>query len=214
MSAIGITGGVATGKSRVSRWLLERLGRRMAVELFSADFEARRLTDSDSLVQEEIRSAFGAEVFGSDGKVARDRLRKLVFRDSSARKTLESILHPRIRQAWMSRVQEPGLLLAEIPLLYETDAEVFFDQVIVTACSRGSQLERLVWERNLPDTIASQMIDAQTPLEEKIQRADRVIWTDCPVAVTDQQLERLAEEILESYGGHEPEHRTRFGAVD
>src|ERR1700738_1598274 len=137
MPSVGITGGGATGKSSIAlRWfeLVRRTGR---VELFSSDFEARRLTDSDLVVQEEIRVAFGVQVFDSEGNLARDRLRDLVFHDGEARKVLESILHPRIREAWMSRTEGDGLLLAEIPLLYETGAESYFTRVIVTAFSRA-----------------------------------------------------------------------------
>src|SRR6202043_88858 len=175
MRSIGITGGVATGKSTVALHLFELLRRTGRVELFSSDFEARRLTDSDLVVQEEIRVAFGVQVFDSEGNLARDRLRDLVFHDGEARKVLESILHPRIREGWMSRTEGDGLLLAEIPLLYETGAESYFDRIIVTACSHDSQVERIVVERRLLKELAEQIIQAQMDLEEKIRRADWVV---------------------------------------
>ena len=109
MPSIGITGGVATGKSTVARQLQESLRRIGPVDLFSSDFEARRLTDSDLAVQEEIKAAFGVQVFDSKGVLARDRLRDLVFKDRNARKVLESILHPRIRRAWISRTGGEGM---------------------------------------------------------------------------------------------------------
>ena len=120
---IGITGGVATGKSTVAHRLFELLRLSAPVDLFSSDFEARRLTDSDFVVQEEIKAALGVQVFDPEGNLARDRLRELVFHDAAARKALEAILHPRIREAWISRTRGDRLLLAEIPLLYETGAE-------------------------------------------------------------------------------------------
>jgi dephospho-CoA kinase len=198
--AIGITGGVATGKSSVARVLNLKLASHLPVFLFSADFEARRLTDSDLAVQEEIRSVFGGRVFNSDGTLARDRLRELVFRDASARNALEEILHPRIRQAWVAQLQGERLLLAEIPLLYETGAEGNFDLIIVTACSLQSQRLRLVAERRMPPALADQVIGSQLPLETKIQRADRLIWTDCPPSTTELQLNRVAQNIIDQYG--------------
>src|SRR6202158_4823517 len=201
MPSIGITGGVATGKSAVSRQLLELLSQVMPVELFSSDFEARRLTDSDLVVQEEIRAAFGVQVFDSEGNLARGRLRDLIFRDGSARKVLESILHPRIREAWIGRTGGDGLLLAEIPLLYETGAESYFDRIIVTACSRASQVERIVVERRLLKELAEQIIQAQMDLEEKIRRADWVVWTECPPGITAQQVNLLSHKVIERYGG-------------
>ena len=201
MAAIGITGGVATGKSTVSRQLFQRLKTRLAVKLFSSDFEARRLTDSDFVVQEEIKSAFGVQVCDSEGNLARDRIRDLVFHDAAARKILESILHPRIREAWISRTKGDGLLLAEIPLLYETGAESYFDRIIVTGCGRGSQVERIMSGRHLSRELAENIIQSQMDLEEKIRRADWVVWTDCPAEITRQQIELIFQQVIERYGG-------------
>ncbi|MBV9107708.1 MAG: dephospho-CoA kinase [Verrucomicrobia bacterium] len=201
MACIGITGGVATGKSTVAQQLFELLRRIGPVELFSSDFEARRLTDSNLAVQEEIKAAFGVQVFDSEGNLARDRLRDLVFHDGAARKILESILHPRIRKAWIDRTGADGLLLAEIPLLYETGAESYFDRIIVTACSRASQIERIVVERRLLKELAEQIIQAQMDLEEKIRRADWVVWTDCLPGITAQQVNLISQEVIECYGG-------------
>jgi dephospho-CoA kinase len=201
MPSIGITGGVATGKSTIARQLYESLKHIGSVELFSSDFEARRLTDTDLAVQEEIKAAFGVQVFDSEGNLARDRLRDLVFRDGNARKILESILHPRIRQAWVSRTGGGGLLLAEIPLLYETGAESYFDRIIVTACSRASQIQRIVSGRGLSKELAEQIIRAQLDLEEKIYRADWVVWTDCPLDVTIHQISLISQKVIEDYGG-------------
>jgi dephospho-CoA kinase len=201
MPGIGITGGVATGKSTVARRLLAALGDTVPADLFDADFEARRLTDVDLVVQEKIRSAFGAQVFDSEGNLARNRLRELVFHDAVARKTLESILHPRIREAWIGRARGERLLLADIPLLYETGAEPYFDRIIVTACSCASQIQRLVHGRQLSESIARQMIQAQMPLEEKIRRADYLVWTDCPLDITEEQVRRIGREIIERYDG-------------
>jgi dephospho-CoA kinase len=198
---IGITGGVATGKSTVAHRLFELLKLSVPVELFSSDFEARRLTDTDFAVQEEIKGAFGVQVFDSEGNLARDRLRELVFRDAAARHTLEAILHPRIREAWISQTRGDRLLLAEIPLLYETGAEPYFDRIIVTACSRASQVERMVVERRLLKELAEQIIQAQMDLEEKIRRADWVVWTDCSPQITAQQVNLISQEVIERYGG-------------
>jgi len=201
MPSIGITGGVATGKSTVARQLFERLRWAVPVELFSSDFEARRLTDQDLVVKQEIKAAFGGQIFDSEGNLSRDLLRDLVFKDGEARKVLESILHPRIREAWIGRTGGDGLLLAEIPLLYETGAESFFDRIIVTACSRASQVERIVVERRLLKELAEQIIQAQLDLEEKIRRADWVVWTDCPPEITVQQVNLISQQVIERYGG-------------
>jgi dephospho-CoA kinase len=198
---IGLTGGVATGKSTVGRSLLELLRTTLTVELFNSDFEARRLTDSDFVVQKEIRSAFGDQIFDSEGNLARNRLRDLVFHDATARQTLESILHPRIRKAWVDRTQGDRLLLAEIPLLFETGAESYFDLIIVTACGKAAQIDRLVADRRLTVKMAEKIVAAQMPSDEKMRRADYVIWTDCPPQITELQVKHIAQEVIERYGG-------------
>jgi dephospho-CoA kinase len=198
---IGITGGVATGKSIVSRCLVESLQPNLEVDLFSSDFEARRLTDHDFVVQSELRSAFGDQVFDSEGKFARNRLRELVFHDATARHTLESILHPRIRKAWIDRIQTGRLLVAEIPLLYETGAESYFDLIIVTACGKVTQINRLIAGRRLTAEMAEKIIAAQMSSEEKIRRADSVIWTDCLPQITELQVKYIAQEVIAQYGG-------------
>ena len=200
MSGVGITGGIATGKSTVATALHQSLSIHLPVERFSADFEARRLTDSDLHVQEEIKSVFGAQLFDSDRRLRRERLRELVFQDPSARKILESILHPRIRSAWLKRINTGTLLLAEIPLLFETKAEKHLDLVVVTACSRSAQLNRLIEVRGLAPELAESMIAAQMPLDEKMKRGDRLIWTDCLPKITTAQIDRLSTELLERYG--------------
>jgi dephospho-CoA kinase len=200
MSAIGITGGIATGKSTIASALYTSIRPHLPVEWFSADFEARRLTDTDLHVQEEIRSVFGAQLFDSERRLQRERLRELVFRDPSARKTLESILHPRIRSAWLERANTGTLLLAEIPLLFETKAEEHLDLVVVTACSRSAQINRLIEGRGLAPDLAERMIAAQMPLEEKIRRGDRLVWTDGQPKITTAQVDRLTAELIERYG--------------
>jgi dephospho-CoA kinase len=202
MPAIAITGGVATGKSTVSRLLYEKLRPHLAVELFNADFEAKRLTESDSVVQREIRSVFGEGIFDPEGHLRRDKMREWVFNDATAREALEKILHPRIRDAWLGRAQSArDWFLVEIPLLYETQAEYEFKLTIVTACSRASQIDRLVRERNLSESLAGQIIAAQMNLETKMQRADRVLWTECPPEITAQQIDRLVLDVAQIYGG-------------
>src|SRR5260370_907904 len=101
--------------------------------LFSSDAEARRLTDRDLGVQDEIRQRLGAQLFDSEGRLRREQLPELVFEKHQARKELENILHPRIGAAWLGQIREKKLLLAEIPLLFETKADRYIDLIVVTA---------------------------------------------------------------------------------
>jgi dephospho-CoA kinase len=200
MPGIAITGGIATGKSTVTAELFAILREKLDITLFSSDSEARRLTDTDLGVQDEIRQKLGSQLFDSEGRLRREQLRELVFQKPQARKELENILHPRIRAAWLGLVKEKKLLLAEIPLLFETKADRYIELIVVTACSYQTQIDRMVQKRSLPLSLVEQMISAQMPLAEKMERAARVVWTDGPLQITKLQTDRLAKQIAARYG--------------
>jgi dephospho-CoA kinase len=175
----GITGGIATGKSSLAA-ALARL--RPEVSLFDSDACARRLTEANPAIREAIRGEFGPEVFDAAGAVRRPVLRDMIFADPGKRAALEAILHPVIRQEWLQLAagarQAEGTLLVDIPLLFETGAELFFDKVAVVACSPATQRQRLMENRHLSSTLAERIVASQLPLEEKMRRADFVIWND------------------------------------
>jgi dephospho-CoA kinase len=200
MPGIAITGGIATGKSTVTAELFAILQDKLDITLFSSDSEARRLTDTDLGVQDEIRHKLGAQLFDSEGRLRREQLRELVFQKPQARKELENILHPRIRAAWLGLIKEKKLLLAEIPLLFETKADRYIELIVVTACSYQTQIDRMVQKRSLPLSLVEQMIGAQMPLAEKMERAAHVVWTDGPLPITKLQTDRLAKQIAARYG--------------
>jgi len=178
MPAIGITGGISTGKSTFVECLRELLP---VATFFDADEAARALLDQPE-VQKQIRHEFGAQVFLSAGDLNRTMLRAIVFADATKKRALEQILHPRIRRQWRTKAKghrnSPKFFFADIPLLYETGGESLCDQVVVVACSQRVQLARLRKRMSVRTAEAKQMINSQMPLGEKIKRADHVVWND------------------------------------
>src|SRR5216117_1645205 len=178
MPAIGITGGICTGKSTFCGCLREILP---AAKFFNADEAAHVLVELPE-VKKEIRDKFGSGVFSSDEALNRAKLRAIVFRDATRKRALERILHPRIRREWRAEAtrhrNSPDFFFADIPLLYETGGETLCDAVVVVACSYKVQLVRLMERMSINDTEAEQMIRSQMPLEEKMARADHVVWND------------------------------------
>jgi dephospho-CoA kinase len=193
MPAIGITGGIATGKSAFSEALRVLLPR---ATFFDADSAARDLTDGDAEVRRLIEEAFGPDIYSAEGHLNRAALRTIVFADPGKKQALEQILHPRIRRQWAvqaeSRRESTELFLADIPLLYETGGETLCDRVVVVACSQHIQLQRLMARSSLSQEAAEQIIAAQMPLAEKIARADHVVWNNGPREVLQAQAEMLA----------------------
>jgi dephospho-CoA kinase len=192
MPAIGITGGISTGKSTFCDCLREIVP---AEKFFDADLAARSLAALPE-VKQEILAQFGGGVFSPDGDLNRPKLRAIVFSDATKRHALEQILHPRIRRQWMAEAKKhrnsPDFFFADIPLLYETGGETLCERVVVVACSRKVQLERLAKRKSLKGSEAEQIINSQMPLEEKIKRADHVVWNDGDRATLMEQAKELA----------------------
>lgn len=190
MKLFGITGGVGMGKS-TSAALLEKMG----VAVVDTDKIARQTVEPGQPALAEITAAFGSAILEADGSLNRKELARRVFGDASQRAVLEKILHPKIRQVWMAAVnqwrasgKENGAVI--IPLLFETAAESNFDAVICVACSANTQFERLR-ERGWSHSEIKRRLEAQWPVEEKISRANFVVWTDTTLEAHAAQLEKL-----------------------
>jgi dephospho-CoA kinase len=192
MSVIGITGGISTGKTSFCECLREILP---AAKSFDADQAAHQLVDLDPAVKKEIQREFGGAVFSVDQELNREGLRHIVFNNAAKRRALEQILHPRIRRQWSTEAEthrnSPDFFFADIPLLYETGGEKLCDRVVVVACSYRNQLRWLMERTSLEHSVAEQMINSQMHLDEKISRADHMVWNNGARAVLAEQARSL-----------------------
>ena len=193
MPAIGITGGISTGKSTFCDCLKEILP---AAKFFDADAVARQLVDLEE-VKRELLAKFGFGIFSRNGDLNREALRAIIFRDAAKRRALEQILHPRIRRQWSVEADRhrtsPELFFADIPLLYETGGETLCDRVVVIACSPDIQFANLMRRMKIERASAEAMIKSQMSLEEKIKRANHVAWNNGDRAVLAEQAVSLLE---------------------
>jgi dephospho-CoA kinase len=191
MPAIGITGGISTGKSTFCDCLREIVP---TAKFFDADLAARSLAELPQ-VKQEILDQFGNGVFSPTGDLNRKKLRAIVFGDANKRRALEQILHPRIRRHWMPEAEKhrnsPDFFFTDIPLLYETSGETLCERVVVVACSHKVQLRRLVNRKSLKGSEAEQIINSQMPLEQKIKRADHIVWNNGDRATLMEQARKL-----------------------
>jgi dephospho-CoA kinase len=192
MPAIGITGGISTGKTTFCECLREVLP---SAKFFNADKAAHVLLDL-SEVKRKIRAEFGRHVFSKDGDLNRTKLRAIVFADATKKCALERILHPRIRRQWRTEAKRhrnsPNFFFADIPLLYETGGESLCDRVVVVACSQKVQLGRLRKRMSVKIAEAKQMIKSQMQLDAKIRRADHVVWNNGDRTALVEQARFLA----------------------
>ncbi len=194
---IVLTGGVACGKSEVSRMMLERLSL-VAPLYFSCDeCVGELLTEAETLAK--LADVAGDQVIDTDGGLNREWFRNLLFSDSSLRKEVEELLHPQV----LSRANEfirksesdSDLLLIEVPLLYEVDFPIERDLVIVVAASERTQLKRLIEKRNIDQQTAIGILDAQIPVQEKIDRSDWVVWNDGSLIELEAQMDLITGQL-------------------
>lgn len=190
MTVLGLTGGVGMGKS-TSATILARHG----LPVVDTDDLARQLVEPGQPALEEIVAAFGSEIIDEAGELRRVEVAKTVFADPQKRKQLEAILHPRIRQRWLDQVASWSAeghrgAVVVIPLLFETGAAGQFQHILCVACSAATQRLRLAQRGWTPEAI-NQRIASQWPIEKKIAASHFVIWTDGPVEIHEQQLQKV-----------------------
>ncbi len=192
---IGLTGGIAAGKSTVR----ELLAADRDIRTFDADACVGRLLDGDPRIASAIRGIFGEYFVGVDGRPNRPRLREAIYTSTEARHRLQDLLHPPVRADWQAErakcLASEEDLLCDIPLLYETGAEPFFDTIVVVACSAPSQLDRLA-TRGIGRPLAEAMLASQWPIGQKVSRADFVIWNDGSWAALGRQTELLTNQLF------------------
>jgi dephospho-CoA kinase len=194
MKVCGLTGGVGMGKSTAVGILRAR-----GAQVVDTDELARQLVQPGETALAEIQTLFGNNLIAADGQLRRDELAKIVFADAAARKKLEKILHPKIRAGWLAQIEiwrkeNCQLAVVVIPLLFETQAESQFDKIICVACSAANQQQRLLQRAWTLEQI-QQRIAAQISIEQKIARADFVVWTDGDLDSHAQQLERILSRL-------------------
>jgi dephospho-CoA kinase len=175
MRLIGLTGGIATGKSTVARMLVAH-----GAIVIDADELAREVVRPGEPALREVAARFGDTVIRSDGSLDRDRLGAIVFSDSAARLDLEQITHPRIAELTRDRIATalagPAPLVAvDIPLLFEHGRESMFEGVVLVYAPRDVQLQRLRERNALDEAAAEQRLAAQMPIDEKRDRATWII---------------------------------------
>jgi len=187
--AVGLTGGIGSGKSTVA----DRLAA-LGAAIVDTDEVARHLTGPAGAAMEELRREFGAKYVTAEGALDRDAMRSLAFEDASARARLEAILHPAIRtesDARIARAKGPYVVIV-VPLLFETRG--YLDRVarvLVVDCPEALQLSRTMERSNLSEAQVRAIMASQWPRWRRLQMADDVIWNGGETAALDAQCERM-----------------------
>ena len=175
MKVIGLTGGIASGKSAVASILSE-----FGATIIDADKVAKELVEPGQSAWHDIHKAFGNDILLADGSLNRQQLGELIFNDPIKRQILNSIIHPKVIEECQKRLEhykEIGkkAVILEVPLLIETGMDTMVDEVWLIAVDVQTQVDRLIKRDGLLRGQALKRIESQMPLEEKIPKADIII---------------------------------------
>ena len=185
---IGLTGGIASGKSTVGDQFIA-----LGVPLLDGDHVAREVVAPPSPALAAIAEHFGAEYLQADGSLDRRRLRERVFADNAARRELEAITHPLIRQrilSWRQAQTAPYCILS-VAILVESGMDRLVDRILVVDVPQETQYQRLVLRDGIAEALARQMIAAQASRNQRLSRADDLIDNTHPPQALLSQVERL-----------------------
>ncbi|MBT9139631.1 MAG: Dephospho-CoA kinase [Dehalococcoidia bacterium] len=191
MLIVGLTGGIATGKSTVAD-IFEELG----AYRIDTDRLARLVVEPHQPVWEAVVLSFGTGVLSDSGSLDRKKLAAIIFADPEKREVLNKLTHPAVRtllreELAHARQQGVGIVLVEVPLLYEAGFDCEVDCVIVVKTTEKTQLARLLSRENLSEEAARLRIEAQMPLQEKMIRADYQIDNEGSPSMTREQAEKV-----------------------
>lgn len=185
---VGLTGGIASGKSTVSSILIEK-----GITVIDADIEARLAVENGEEAYYEIVSQFGVEVLHSDESIDRGKLGSIIFHNQEKRFVLNNIVHPAVRKRMIIKKEKAiadgeRLIIMDIPLLFESKLTSLVDRTLLVYVDETVQLERLMERNQLSEEDAIARIHSQMPLKEKIQLADAVINNNGTIEETKKQL--------------------------
>ena len=192
---IGLTGGIASGKSTVSNWLISQ-----GYPVVDADIAARKVVEPGTPALREITEAFGRDILLEDGTLDRKKLGAIIFSDEEKRQTLNAIVHPAVRE-WMRQETEhafsegASVVIMDIPLLFESKLTHMVEETVLVYVSMETQLKRLMDRDGYSEADALARIHAQMPIDDKRKLADYIIDNNGPVSETIEQVKEIMKQF-------------------
>jgi dephospho-CoA kinase len=195
MKWIGLTGGIASGKSTVAR-ILRELGH----SVVDADALARLVVAKNGPAYREVLSVFGPEFVDGKGDLDRKKLGQIVFSDQKKRLQLEQIIHPKVKYLALlekSRLETEGKSIAfyDVPLLYEKNLEAEFDAILLVYAPESMQIERMMIRNGYSESEARERMQAQIPIEQKLLRSPHVVMNTGKIEDLKMQIKKILGEM-------------------
>ncbi|HPK54407.1 MAG TPA: dephospho-CoA kinase [Smithellaceae bacterium] len=197
MLNVGLTGGIACGKSTVANMLV-----RHGACLLDMDKITHELQEPEKPAWKEIVDSFGTEILNADNRINREKLGRIVFGDNAKLKVLNKIVHPYVLREWHKRVKEireknvHAVVLSDVPLMFEEKLQYLFDLTLLVLISPEEQIQRLMARSGLTQEEAQKRLNSQMPIGEKIKLADIVIDNRGTFPATEEIVGNVWRELL------------------
>jgi dephospho-CoA kinase len=193
---IGLTGGIASGKSTVSNMI-----RKQGIRVIDADQIAREVVEIGKPAYEQIVKTFGQDILHEDKTINRERLGALIFSEENKRQELNQIVHPAVREEMLKQTEEEKahhakIVVLDIPLLFESKLTYLVDKTIVVYVDEETQLKRLMKRNSYSEEEAKMRIGSQLPLIEKVKLADEIIHNQGSIEETSAQVHELINKLI------------------
>lgn len=188
---IGLTGGIASGKSTVSKYLVEK-----GFKVYDADKIAKDISEKKS-VQEEIILTFGNKILDKNGNIDRKKLKEIVFENKEKLEKLNGIIHPKVINFYkeLKEKKTDKVIIFDVPLLFESGIDKFCDKILVVISDYEIQLNRIIERDKINRELAEKIIRSQLSNEERIKKADVVIENNSNLEDLFKKVERFCETI-------------------
>ena len=199
MFSIGLTGGIASGKTKISNLFAD-----LGVPVIDTDIISRKLLEPGELAYDQVCAHFGSDILNSDNNIDRAKLRKIVFTNPDEKSWLETMLHPLIYQRSheaMLEHSQASYVLVVIPLIFETNFQSLVDRILVVDCPAELQIERLVKRDNIDESLVRKMMSQQLSNSERLARADDTIHNRTDDIDLGSQVAVLHQTYLQQSAG-------------
>lgn len=189
---IGLTGGIASGKSTVSK-VLSTLG----AKIIDADLKAKEISEKDETIK-EIEKTFGKDIIGELGKIDREKLKNIVFSDKEKLKKLNNIIHPKVISEFKKikeNANKNDIIIFDVPLLFESKMDKMCDKVILIIADEPTQIKRMIERDGITEVLAKKIIDSQMGLDEKIKKSDILIENNGGLLELNEKIKEVYKNL-------------------
>lgn len=189
---VGLTGGIASGKSTVSKMFKE-----LGAEIIDADIEAKEISQREDVVS-EMKNIFGNKILNENGKIDRNKIKEIVFSDKEKLKMLNNLIHPKVMEEFKKikeNADKNDIIIFDIPLLFETGMDKMCDKIMLVFVDINTQIKRMIERDNITEELAVKIINSQMSLDEKLKKSEIHIENNGTLENLREKAENIYREL-------------------